>query len=78
MEDDLYKDLIKQYCPQFGEIAVDMEFVTEKQLNKALVEQVEDDFSNKPHRFIGYIFLENGWMTNKHFGIVLDTLLRSI
>ncbi len=78
MKDDLYKDLIKQYCSQFGEIAVDMEFVTEKQLNKALVEQIEYDFSNKPYRFIGHIFLKNGWMTNKQFGIVLDTLLPSI
>ncbi len=72
MEDDLYKDFLKQYSPQFGEIAVGMKFVTEKQLNEALVEQVEDDFSNKPHRFIGYIFLKKGWMTLKQFSIVLD------
>jgi len=68
--DDLYKDFLKHYSPQFGEIAVGMKFVTERQLNEALVEQVEDDFSNKP--LIGYIFLKNGWMTLKQFSNVLD------
>ncbi len=72
VKNDLYKDFLKHYSPQFGEIAVGMKFVTEKQLNEALVEQIENDFSNKPHRFIGYIFLENGWMTLKQFSIVLD------
>ncbi|KKM62250.1 hypothetical protein LCGC14_1523570 [marine sediment metagenome] len=70
MGDDLYKDFLKHYSPQFGEIAVGMKFVTERQLNEALVEQVEDDFSNKP--LIGYIFLKNGWMTLKQFSNVLD------
>ena len=44
MKDDIYKYLSKQHSTRFGEIAVDMEFVTEKQLNEALVEQVVDDF----------------------------------
>ncbi len=47
MKDDLYKDFLKHYSPQFGEIAVGMKFVTEQQLNEALVEQVEDDFSKE-------------------------------
>ncbi len=53
-----------------------MEFVTEKQLNEAYVEQIEDGFSNKPHRFIGDILLENRLITNKEMYIVLTELIK--
>ncbi len=67
---------MNEYSSQFCQIAVNMGFVTEKQLNKAYVEQIEDDFCNKPHRFIGSILLENRLMTNKEIDIVLKKLLR--
>lgn len=38
MVDDVHKNLLKQYNPRFGEIAVNLEFVTKKQLIKALTE----------------------------------------
>ncbi len=63
MKDDVYKNLSKQHNHRFGEIAVDMGFVTEKQLKEALVKQVEDNLSNHPHRFIGYVLFVNGWIT---------------
>ena len=53
-----------------------MGFVTEKQLNKAYVEQIEDYFSNKHIRFIGKILLENRLMTNKEIYIVLKELVK--
>jgi hypothetical protein len=53
-----------------------MGFVTEKQLNKAYVEQIEDYFSNKPIRFIGKILLENRLITNKEIYIVLKELVK--
>ncbi len=74
MENDVYKRLSKKYCPQFGKIAVDMGFVTAKQLNEALVEQVEDNIVNRPHRLIGSIFFERGWITDKQIDIVLHEL----
>ncbi len=46
---------MSEFSFQFAKIAVAMGFVAEKQLNEAYVEQIEDDFSNKPHRFIGNI-----------------------
>ncbi len=76
MKGDDHKNFSNQYSPRFGEIAVNMEFVTEKQLNEAYVEQIEDDFSNKPHRFIGDILLENRLITNKKMYIVLTELIK--
>ncbi len=68
--------MMTEFSSQFCQIAVDKGFVTEKQLNKAYVEQIEDDFSNNPHRFIGKILLENHLMTNKDIYIVLKELLK--
>ena len=76
MKGDVYKNFSNQYSPRFGEIAVNMEFVTEKQLNEAYVEQIEDDVSNKPHRFIGDILFENRLMAKKEICIVLKELLK--
>ncbi len=67
---------MSELSSKFGKIAVNMGFVAEKQLNEAYVEQIEDDFCNKPHRFIGSILLENRLMTNKEIDIVLKKLLR--
>ncbi len=74
MENDVYKRLSKKYCPRFGKIAVDMGFVTAKQLKEALDEQVEDNHFNRPHRLIGRIFFEHGWITDKQIDIVLYEL----
>ncbi len=70
VEDDVYKNLSKEHSPQFGKIAVDLGFVTEKQLTEALAEQAEDSLSNKPHRSIGRMLFEDGWITNKQINIV--------
>jgi hypothetical protein len=77
VEVNIYKNLSKQHSPRFGEIAVDMGFVTEEQLKEALVEQVEDNLSNHPHRFIGYILFENGWITNEQFDSALNILFNA-
>jgi hypothetical protein len=53
--------IMAEHSSQFCQIAVNMGFVTEKQLNKAYVEQIEDYFSNKPIRFIGKILLEKSF-----------------
>ncbi len=76
MEEDAFKNHSKQYNPSFGEIAIDKGFVTEKHINEALAEQAEDDFSNKPHRFIGSILFENDWITKKEIDIILYELYK--
>ncbi len=77
MENDVYKKLSMKDCTRFGEIAVEMGFVTEKQLKEALVEQVEDNLSNHPHRFLGYVLFENGRITNEQFDSVVDILFKT-
>ena len=64
-----------EYSFQFCKIAVGMSFVTEKQLTEkqlteALAEQAKDSLSNKPHRFIGRMLFEDGWITNKQINFV--------
>ncbi len=74
VKDDVYKNLSKQYSPRFGAIAIDKGFVTEKQINEAITEQDVDALSNKPHRFIGSILFEHGWITKKQIDIILYEL----
>jgi transcriptional regulator CtsR len=68
--------IMAEHSSQFCQIAVNMGFVTERQLNEAYVEQIEDDVSNKPHRFIGDILFENRLMAKKEICIVLKELLK--
>ncbi len=70
MEEDAFKKLSKQYSHSFGEIAIDKEFVTAEQLTEAIAEQAEDGLSNNPHRLIGSILSEHGWITKKQIAIV--------
>ncbi len=77
MKDDVYiKNLSKKYCPQFGKIAVYMRFVTVEQLTEAVAEQAEDSLSNKPHRLIGSILFENGWITRDQIDFVVLRLFK--
>ncbi len=59
---------------RFGKIAVNMGFITAEQLKEAITEQVEDDLAGKPHRIIGKILLENGWITKEQIDIVLKRI----
>ncbi len=59
-----------EYSSPFCQIALDKGFVTEPQLSEALAEQAKDDLSNKPHRFIGRMLFEDGWITNKQINFV--------
>ncbi len=74
MENDAHKNLSEQYTPLFGKIAVDMGFVTAEQLTDALAEQAEDSLSNRPHRFIGSILFEHGWITKDQIDFVVRRL----
>ena len=73
MENDFIKKLTLT-TSRFGKIALDMEFVTTKQLIEALTEQVEDNIAGKPHRPIGQMMLKNGWITQEQIDIVLKKL----
>ncbi len=62
--------MMNEYSSRFGKVAVDKSFVTETQLSIAILEQVDDDLADKPHRFIGRMLFEDGWITNEQINIV--------
>ena len=52
----------KSYLKRFGQIAVEKSFVTPEQVKQALIEQIEDNLTQKPHRQLGKILIDKGWM----------------
>ncbi|MGR3292700.1 MAG: hypothetical protein ACUZ9M_01630 [Candidatus Scalindua sp.] len=77
MEDHIDRDISRKYCTRFGVISVNKGFVTAEQLKKALTDQADDNLSNRPHRLIGRIFFEKGWMTDEQIDMVLNELERA-
>ncbi len=53
-----------------------MGFITAEQLKEATTEQVEDNLADKPHRSMGEILLENGWITDEQIDIVLKEMFK--
>ena len=76
MTDDVDKELSKKYCPRFAQLAVKMNLVTPDQVKEALADQLDDNLSNRPHRLIGRILLEKGWMKPEQVELVLNELFR--
>jgi hypothetical protein len=62
-------------APRFGNLAVQMGFITREQLIEALTEQVDDDLDRKPHRTLGAILIARGWMTVRQVDTVLDRIV---
>ncbi len=76
MENDFIKkftaiEKFTETFSRFGKIAVYMEFITAEQLKEAIAEQVEDDLADKPHRLIGSILFEHGWITRNQINFVV-------
>jgi hypothetical protein len=68
------KDVIR-----FGQIAVDMGFLTTEQLQEALSEQYSNDSYARlrPRKLIGEIFFEKRMMTLSQIDIVLEEILKN-
>jgi len=75
--DNVDKELSGEYDPRFGYLAVLMGFSTAEQVKEALAEQVEDDLANRPHRLMGRIMLDNGWITPNQVEAVLNKLFKT-
>ena len=78
MKESSDKGITKEHSPRFGKIAVDMGFITSEQLKLALSEQVDDNLCGNPHRVIGSIFFDRGWMTYPEIEKVLKELFKEI
>jgi hypothetical protein len=74
MRDSVEKVVSRKFCPRFGMLAVEMGFVTVAQVREGMAEQVDDDFARRPHRVLGTILVERGWMTSPEVQMVLEKL----
>ncbi len=59
---------------RFGRIAFNRKYVTLEQVQRALAEQMEDNVTQKPHRLLGDILLENNWITEEQLESILDEM----
>ena len=76
MGNEAKETLPRRHAPRFGMLAVEMGFVTMEQVREAMGEQVDDDFAKRPHRPLGTILVEKGWMTPREVDMVLEELLK--
>lgn len=76
MGNGAYREFSKEFCPRFGMLAVEMGFVSVEQVREAMGEQVDDDFAKRPHRLLGVILVEKGWMTRREVDLVLERLFK--
>ena len=64
-------DETSQFQVRFGMVAVRKEFVTVPQLVEAMAIQAREDVTGEPHRFVGKILVDLGYMTFSQIGDVL-------
>lgn len=56
---------------RFGVTAFAKGYVTIEQVQRGLAEQIDDDLMGRPHRLLGDILRDNGWMTEGQMKAVL-------
>jgi hypothetical protein len=74
MAGDAEKVVSQKFCPRFGMLAVEMGYVSVEQVREAMAQQIDDDFANRPHRLLGTILVDKGWMTFREVEMVLEKL----
>ena len=77
MSNDIDRKLSGKYCVRFAELAVKKGFVDSDKVKVAMSEQIDDDLNNRPHRLIGRILMERGWMSPQQIETVLNELFQS-
>ena len=65
------------YCSRFGTIAIELGYLSRQQLMQALDEQVDDDLGRRPHRVVGAICFDHGWMTPTEIDKVLNAMFKA-
>jgi hypothetical protein len=66
-----------RYCLRFGKVAVENGYLTAERLQLALGEQVKDNLANRPHRVLGAICFDHGWMTAAQIDEVLNLMFKN-
>lgn len=67
-----------KYCPRFGQLAVEMGFVSVAQLKEALCIQIEEELSGHRRRLLGTILFDKGQMTSDQIELVMSALLKQM
>ena len=78
MENFNDRDHSVRYARKFGQIAVKKGFINMDQVIEALTEQLSlHSFRRpRPHKLIGEILFENGWITLNQIEVVLEEISR--
>lgn len=76
MTDDVRKKISQKYCPRFGQIAVELGFITEAQVVEALASQVRQELDGRGHRLLGEILFEKKWMSASQIDDVMTALFK--
>lgn len=76
MSENVNADFDLKLSHKFGQVAVEMGFVTAEQVTQVLSEQVSVDSSSRlrPPKLMGEIFSEKGWMTQRQIQIVMEKI----
>jgi len=68
----------EKYCPRFGQLAVELGYVSAEQLKQALGDQVDDNLTGRPHRILGAIFFDHGYMSPGQIEEVLNLMFKRV
>jgi hypothetical protein len=77
MSNDVDRELSEKYCVRFAELAVKKGYVEPEMVKEAMSEQLDDDLNNRPHRLIGRILMDRGWMSPLQIEAVLNELFKT-
>ena len=69
-------NLSQKYCPRFGQIAVELGYITEAQLTESLACQVHEELIGDAHRLLGEILFEKEWMSSSQIDLVITQLFK--
>lgn len=74
MDRDVDKEVSQKYCYRFGKIAVQKKFINDDQLKGGIIDQLEDNLNDRPHRLIGKILIDKDLMSLEQVNEVLNEL----
>ena len=76
MNENMNTQIDLKLTHKFGQIAIEMGFVTAEQVKQVLSEQFSIDSSSRlrPPKLVGEIFSEKGWMTQKQIQTVMEKI----
>lgn len=78
MANSVKNNISDKYCPRFGQLAVDMKFITPTQLKEALCCQIEEELAGQKRRLLGAILYSKDWMTSEQIEQVMNALLKKM